>query len=164
MAFQLLRNQLLLFVSCLFTISYIQAEGMNIAPGYSVGVAPLLLGLAGAVPLCLAGLRIARSPAPDFIDLNAATNLFALSLLGGRRNLPLAGAAAAALGLVVGTCEELSFRGLGLPVLAQRISDGGGSSGLLLGLLASSLTFGLAHWAFGGRLRENLITTGLQAR
>ena len=131
MAIRLLRNQVLLGVSSLLTISSLQSDGTDIPVGFAVGAVPLLLGLAGAVPLCLAGLRISRSAAPDFIDINAATNLFALNLLGGRRNLPLAAAAAAALGLLVGTCEELRFSSrfrrcrhhpVPAPLIAQRFN------------------------------------------
>jgi membrane protease YdiL (CAAX protease family) len=67
------------------------------------------------------------------------------------------------LGIVTGVCEELSFRGLGMPLTADRIGlDLSSTSGLAGALMISSLTFGLGHWSWGGAWRDNLLTSSLQ--
>jgi membrane protease YdiL (CAAX protease family) len=56
-----------------------------------------------------------------------------------------------------------SFRGLGIPLTADRLGlDISSPEGALGVLLISALSFGLGHWSFGGGLRDNLITAGLQ--
>ena len=88
----------------------------------------------------------------------------ALKLFGGRKALAQVAVSSALLGLVTGAAEELSFRGLGMPLTADRIGfDMASTAGQGLALALSALTFGLGHWSWGGGLSENGVTVALQS-
>mmetsp|Transcript_19122 Transcript_19122/g.29907 ORF Transcript_19122/g.29907 Transcript_19122/m.29907 type:complete len:326 (-) Transcript_19122:358-1335(-) len=161
MAIRLVQNQAFLGFTALASIASLEAEGRFGGVGVSVGPLPILLTLLGSVPLCFAGYTISRSEDKVFTDINCSTNLLALRLFGGKKAIPQAAVLSAIIGIVTGICEELSFRGVGLPVLASRL-EGSGFPPLPTALAIGALAFGAAHWSWGGKVKENLLTVGLQ--
>uniref|UniRef100_A0A7S4NY07 CAAX prenyl protease 2/Lysostaphin resistance protein A-like domain-containing protein n=1 Tax=Guillardia theta TaxID=55529 RepID=A0A7S4NY07_GUITH len=162
LAWSLLRNQALLGVTSLFTIQTLQYEDTITALGNAgVGILPLILIVLGSFPILFLGNKISTSESKAFIDINFSTNILALKLFGSKENIPFAFGVSSVLGAITGLCEELSFRALGLPILAKRLGEAGDPN-VLLGLLASSLVFGLAHWSIGGSWKDNSVVVPLQ--
>uniref|UniRef100_A0A7S0HFR6 CAAX prenyl protease 2/Lysostaphin resistance protein A-like domain-containing protein n=1 Tax=Hanusia phi TaxID=3032 RepID=A0A7S0HFR6_9CRYP len=149
-------------MTSLFTIQSLTAEDTAIALGNTgLGIFPLIMIIAGSLPILYLGNKIATSDAKTFIDINFSTNILALKLFGSKKNLLYTFGVSAILGTITGLCEELSFRALGLPILARRFGEAGDPN-ILLGLLASSLVFGLAHWSIGGSWKDNAVVVPLQ--
>ena len=162
-----MRNQVLLGLSCVWTLSVVDptTDPTFFATTLADFSPPsLLLGIICAAPLVAGGLAISRSESRLWVDINASTSQLALKLFGGRKALAQVAVSSALLGLVTGAAEELSFRGLGMPLTADRIGfDMASTAGQGAALALSALTFGLGHWSWGGGLRENAVTVALQS-
>eukprot|EP00277_Geminigera_cryophila_P047594 CAMPEP_0173071238 /NCGR_PEP_ID=MMETSP1102-20130122/9116_1 /TAXON_ID=49646 /ORGANISM="Geminigera sp., Strain Caron Lab Isolate" /LENGTH=348 /DNA_ID=CAMNT_0013939705 /DNA_START=180 /DNA_END=1226 /DNA_ORIENTATION=+ len=165
--YDLIRNQILLGASCVWTLSVIdpQTDPTYFATtSFDPSLFPLLLGAICSAPLVAAGYAISRSESRTWVDINSATSQLALRLFGGKKALATVAVTSSILGLITGAAEELSFRGLGMPLIADRIGlDFSSPSGLAAALLISSVTFGLGHWSWGGENRDNFVTCALQS-
>lgn len=166
MFFELVRNQLLLGASCYWTLSVIDPTSdptFFATTTFDFSLIPLLLGVVASAPLVAGGFAISRSESRTWVDINSATNQLALRLFGGKKALVTVGVSSSVLGILTAAAEELSFRGLGMPLTADRLGlDMSSPSGLAGVLLISSLVFGLGHWSWGGAFRDNLVTSALQ--
>jgi membrane protease YdiL (CAAX protease family) len=164
--FSLLRNQLLLGLSGVWTVSVLSREEFPTfyaLTSVDTSAPAVLLGVLAAAPLVAAGLALSRSDSRALVDINASTSQLALRLFGSQRRLVQVVFLALLLGGVTGVAEELSFRGLAVPVLAQRLAlDLASPSGAAGALALSALSFGAAHWSLGGGWRDNAVTAGLQ--
>lgn len=164
--YELTRNQLLLLASCLWTLSVLDPQSdPTFFARTAVDASPssLILGAVLAAPLVAGGYLISRSTSRVWVDINAATQQLALRLFGGKKALASVAATSSILAILTGIAEELSFRGLGMPLTADRLSlDMSTAPGLAGALLLSSISFGLGHWTWGGSWRENAVTSLLQ--
>jgi len=99
-------------------------------------------GCVYTIPLFLLALYLdtIESSYPSLQEVTFVTQRSVLTLLGGKRRPLLALGAALALGFVAGVGEELLFRGVFQYELSERF-------GTPLALTASSIVFGLVHFA-----------------
>ena len=95
-------------------------------------------GLAGAVPMIAMLLVIDRWPIGPLEDLKRFVSELVVPLFAPLNLLQLA-----LISALAGIGEEMLFRGVLQDLLAQRI---GGTGGLVVGLLAGSVVFGVCHW------------------
>jgi membrane protease YdiL (CAAX protease family) len=164
--YDLTRNQLLLLASCVWTLSVLDPQSdpsFFARTAVDTSLSSLVLGTVLAAPLVAGGYLISRSTSRLWVDINAGTQQLALRLFGGRKALASVALTSSLLAILTGIAEELSFRGLGMPLTADRLSlDMSTAPGLAGALLLSSISFGLGHWSFGGSWRENAVTSLLQ--
>mmetsp|Transcript_22507 Transcript_22507/g.31318 ORF Transcript_22507/g.31318 Transcript_22507/m.31318 type:complete len:417 (+) Transcript_22507:227-1477(+) len=107
------------------------------------------------VPLALVGEWMQRQSDPVINKINQSTNLGIMQIFGTKRQTVEVGMVAAALSLWVAVSEEVCYRGAVLPSLANNFES------VPLGLLSSSVLFGIAHWG-GDRTKEGALLVALQ--
>ena len=104
------------------------------------GLAALLLGVVGFVPLVVLSRSIETSESRAFADLNLSTNLLMLRYFGDKPQPFVAFVVSAAIAGLTGLVEETNFRGALIPQLVQKT---GGN--LPLAVALSTLIFAVLH-------------------
>ena len=75
--YQLVRNQLFLGLSCIWTLSVIDPQSdptFFSTTVFDFSLVPVFLGIVSSVPLVAGGLAISRSQSRTWVDINSATN------------------------------------------------------------------------------------------
>jgi len=75
--YQLVRNQLFLGLSCIWTLSVIDPQSdptFFSTTVFDFSLVPVFLGIISSVPLVAGGLAISRSQSRTWVDINGATN------------------------------------------------------------------------------------------
>jgi len=146
--------------------------GAIVPPGYP----PIVVGIAGAMPLLAISSWVENSDSRSFANINFSTIVMAMTLFGRRKappneflpdnlkgkNIPTTKVIDAAyqsfvLSLVTGICEETVFR-LQVAALFSVLSGGN----VEISLLGQAALFGLGHSQTGTPFTENAIVVGLQ--
>ena len=107
---ELVRNQVILALSCAWTLSVIDPQSdptFFSKTTFDMSLLPLLLGVAMSAPLVAAGVANSRSESRAWIEINASTNQLALRLFGSKRALAGVAVSPSLLGIITGAAEEL---------------------------------------------------------
>jgi membrane protease YdiL (CAAX protease family) len=122
----------------------------------------LLLGVAGVVPLLLFSFLVENSEAPQVAGLNLSTNMVVLRLFGSQAEPLVALVVSAFMAALTGLVEEVTFRGLALPFLAQSYGN------VLTAAALSTLLFAILHinpislFKGGEATEDNLVLLAFQ--
>lgn len=123
-------------------------------PAEAYVVAQVVVGMAlCGLPLAQLGKLLDGLNMPITIKMRRDTELLTLSTFGSKSQPVAAAVVALGLSLWTGVTEEVAFRGCLMPRLAEMFHSAP------LGVAASSLLFGLAHWSFDVSVESAFLLT-----